>query len=186
MVAAHHTHRFVPVDILTASYRVVGKMMVSNTGIIGLLNNPNTSFMEIHDARLARIHMPTKLADHFEVIRLTKTHLLIVSLNRREDIGPQSLARGGYATTKQHQVLVTMQNYEAEGAIEWQGRFDFRVLMAEGTRDFIPLYNAKVTGVLRAYARKFVLCLKSVFKKKKGAFSENLNYETTSFRHSTK
>jgi len=58
------------------------------------------------------------------------------------------LARGGYATTKQYKVLVTMQNYEAEGAIEWQGRFDFRVLMAEGTRNFIPLYNAKVTGVL--------------------------------------
>ena len=143
-----HTHRFVPVDILTTSYRVVGKMMVSNTGIIGLLNNPNTSFMEVHDARLARIHMPTKLADHFEIIRLTKTHLLIVSLNRREDIGPQSLARGGYATVKQHNILVTMQNYEMEGFIEWQGRFDFRVLMAEGTRDFVPLYNAKVTGVL--------------------------------------
>lgn len=143
-----HTHHFVPVDVLTVSYRVVGKMMVSNTGIIGLLNNPNTSFMEIHDARLARIHMPTKLADHFEIIRLTKTNLLIVSLNRREDIGPQSLARGGYATTRQYESLVTMQNYEAEGAIEWQGRFDFRVLMAEGTRDFIPLYNAKVTGVL--------------------------------------
>ncbi len=143
-----HTHHFIPVDILTVSYRVVGKMMVSNTGIVGLLNNPNTSFMEIHDARLARIHMPTKLADHFEIVRLTKTHLLIVSLNRREDLGPQSLARGGYATTKQYEALVTMQNYEAEGAIEWQGRFDFRVLMAEGTRDFVPLYNAKVTGVL--------------------------------------
>ncbi|MBT3321137.1 MAG: hypothetical protein HN392_02520 [Anaerolineae bacterium] len=143
-----HTHHFIPVDILTVSYRVVGKMMVSNTGIIGLLNNPNSSFMEIHDARLARIHMPTKLADHFEVIRLTKTHLLIVSLNRREDIGPQALARAGYATTNQYEALVTMQNYEAEGSLEWQGRFDFRVLMAEGTRDFVPLYNAKVTGVL--------------------------------------
>ena len=143
-----HTHRFVPVDVLTVSYRVVGKMMVSNTGIIGLLNNPNTSFMEIHDARLARIHMPTKLADHFEVIRLTKKNLLIVSLNRREDIGPQALTRAGYATVKQYDILVTMQNYEAEGALEWQGRFDFRVLMAEGTRDFVPLYNAKVTGVL--------------------------------------
>jgi len=143
-----HTHRFVPVDILTVSYRIVGKMMVSNTGVIGLLNNPNTSFMEIHDARLARIHMPTKLADHFEVVRLTKTHLLMVSLNRREDIGPQSLARGGYSTVKQYEVLVTMQNYELEGYIEWQGRFDFRVMMAEGTRDFIPLYNAKAKGVL--------------------------------------
>lgn len=142
------THRFVPVDILTVSYRVVGKVMVSNTGIIGMLNNPNTAFMEIHDARLARIHMPTKLVDHFEIVRLTKNNLLIASLNRREDIGPKSLARAGYASTNQYEILIAMQNYEAEGAIEWQGRFDFRVLMAEGTRDFVPLYNAKLRGVL--------------------------------------
>ena len=147
-MAQSYTHRTIPVDILTASYRVVGNMMVSNTGIIGMLNNPNTSYLEVHDAKLARIHMPTKLADYFEIIRLTKTHLFLVSLTRREDIGPQSLARGGYKTTKAHEVLVTMQNYEVEGAIEWPGRFDFRVLMAEGTRDFIPLYDANVKGVL--------------------------------------
>jgi len=143
-----HTHRFVPVDILTTNYRVVGKVMVSNTGLIGILNNPNSGFAEIHDARLARIHMPTKLVDHFEVVRLSKDHLLIASLKRREDIGPKSLARAGYATTNQYEVLITMQNYEAEGAVEWQGRFDFRILMSEGTREFVPLYNANLRGVL--------------------------------------
>ena len=142
------THRFVPVDVLTASYRVVGKMMVSNTGVIGLLSNPNTDFIEIHDARLARIHMPTKLADHFKVVRMSKQHLFIVSLNRREDIGPKALARAGYSTVRQHKVLITSQSYEAEGALEWQGRLDFRVLMTEGTRDFVPLYNANLRGVL--------------------------------------
>ncbi|MBT7072831.1 MAG: hypothetical protein HN560_06005 [Anaerolineae bacterium] len=143
-----HTHRFVSVDMLTTSYRVVGKMMVSNTGIVGLLNNPNSSFMEIHDARLARIHMPTKLADHFEVIRLAKERLFVICLSREEDIGPQALARGGYVKTAQYPAFVTTQNYELEGNIEWQGRFDFRILMLEGTRDFIPLYDAKVTGIL--------------------------------------
>ncbi len=142
------THRFVSVDMLTTSYRVVGKTMVSNTGIIGMLNNPNSSFMEIHDARLARIHMPTKLADHFEVIRLAKERLFVICLSRDEDIGPQALARGGYVQTSQYPVFVTTQNYEIEGHLEWQGRFDFRVLMMEGTRDFIPLYDANITGIL--------------------------------------
>ena len=145
---ASRTHHFVPIDLLTTSYRVVGKMLVSNTGVVGKLNDPNTSFMEIHDAKLARIHMPTKLADHFEVVRLTKDRLLLASLSRREDIGPQALARGGYASTTPHEVWITIQNFEMEGAIEWQGRFDFRVLMAEGTRDFIPLYDANVVGTL--------------------------------------
>ncbi len=142
------THRFVSVDMLTTSYRVVGKMMVANTGAIGLLNNPNSSFIEIHDARLARIHMPTKLADHFDVIRLTKERLYMVSLSREEDIGPQSLTRSGYVQTRQYPVFITSQNYEMEGNIEWQGRFDFSLLMLEGTGNFIPLYDAKITGIL--------------------------------------
>ena len=142
------THRFVPIDLLTTSYRVVGKILVSNTGMVGKLNDPNTSFMEIHDAKLARIHMPTKLADHFEVIRLSKDRLLLASLSRREDIGPQALARGGYASTSQHEVWITIEDFEMKGVIEWQGRFDFRVLMSEGTRDFIPLYDANVVGTL--------------------------------------
>lgn len=142
------THHFVPIDLLTTSYRVVGKMLVSNTGVVGKLNDPSTSFMEIHDAKLARIHMPTKLADHFEIMRLTKERLLLASLSRREDIGPQALARGGYANTTQHEVWLTVQDFEMKGAIEWQGRFDFRVLMTEGTRDFIPLYDANVVGTL--------------------------------------
>lgn len=142
------THRFVSVDVLTTSYRVVGKMMVSNTGVIGFLNNPNSSFIEIHDARLARIHMPTKLADHFDIIQLAKERLDMVSLSRKEDIGPQAIARGGYAQTRSFPIFITTQNYEMEGKLEWQGRFDFSLLMIEGTRDFVPLYEANITGIL--------------------------------------
>ena len=53
-VTSPRTHRFISVDVLTTSYRIVGKTMVSSTGVIGMINNPNSSFMEIHDARLAR------------------------------------------------------------------------------------------------------------------------------------
>jgi len=142
------THRFVSVDVLTTSYRIVGKTMISHTGVIGMINNPNSSFLEIHDARLARIHMPTKLADHFETIRLSKERLYTISLSRVEDLGPQSIARGGYAQTNRHASFLTTQNYELEGEIEWQGRFDFSLLMKEGTSDFIPIYDVNITGIL--------------------------------------
>lgn len=142
------THRFVSVDVLTTSYRIVGKAMVSNTGAIGMINNPNTSFMQIHDARLARIHMPTKLADHFEIIRLSKERLYAISLSRAEDLGPQSIVHGGYAQTRRHATFLTAQNYEMEGEIEWQGRFDFSIMMKEGTSNFIALYDAKINGII--------------------------------------
>jgi hypothetical protein len=141
-------HRLLSADFVTLSYRVMGKMMVPNTGMVGMMNDTTTSFMEVMDAKLARIHMPTKLVGEYEIIDLVKTNLFAVCLTRREDIGPQALARGGYQNLAQYTIRVTTQVYELEGTLEWTGRFDFATVMVEGIRDFIPLYNATLTAIL--------------------------------------
>jgi hypothetical protein len=148
MDTAPRTHRFLPADILTSSFRVVGKVTVSTNGVMGLMNDPTHSYMEVLDARLARIHMPTKLVDHYEVIRLFKRQVFAIALARREDLGPQAVVRGGFSTVTEYPVRLTTQVYEIEGKIEYPGRFDFSALMAEGTRDFVPIFDATLTAVL--------------------------------------
>ncbi len=142
------THRFLPADILTSSYRVVGKVSVSTNGVMGLLNDPTHTYLEVLDARLARIHMPTKLVDHYEVIRLFKRQVFSIALARREDLGPAAVVRGGFASVTEYPVRLTTQVYEIEGKIEYPGRFDFSALMAEGSRDFIPIFDAILTAIL--------------------------------------
>ena len=142
------THRFLPVDILTSSYRVVGKVSVSTNGVMGLINDPTRTYLEVLDARLARIHMPTKLVDHFEMVRMFKQHVFAIALARREDLGPQAIVRGGYTNVTEYPIRVTTQVYEIEGSVEYPGRFDFAALMAEGTRDFIPIFDATLTAIL--------------------------------------
>jgi len=142
------THRLLAADFLTPSYRVVGKMMAPNTGVVGMLNDPTTSFMEVLDAKLARIHMPTKLVGEYNVIDVVRANIFAVCLTRREDVGPQALARGGYQNLTEYHIRATTQVYELEGTLEWAGRFDFAVIMVEGTRDFIPLYDATLTSIL--------------------------------------
>jgi hypothetical protein len=141
-------HRLLSADFLTQSYRVVGKMMVPNNGMVGMLNDTTTSFMEVVDAKLAPIHMPTKLVGEYEIIDVVKTNLFAVCLTRREDAGPQALARGGYQTLRKYPIRVTTQVYELEGILEWAGRFDFASVMLEGSRSFVPLYNATLTAIL--------------------------------------
>jgi hypothetical protein len=148
MLEPSPTHRVLAADFLTPSYRVVGKLMVPNTGIIGMVNDPVTQFMEVNDAKLARIHMPTKLVGEYSVIDVVKTNVFAVCLTRREDVGPQALARGGFQNLTQYKIRVTSQVYELEGTLEWVGRFDFATVMVEGTRDFVPLYDAKLTAIL--------------------------------------
>jgi hypothetical protein len=148
MDTAPRTHRFLPVDILTSSYRVVGKVSVSTNGVMGVMNDPTHTYMEVMDARLARIHMPTKLVDHYDVVRMFKRQIFAIALARREDLGPQAVVRGGFASVTEYPVRVTTQVYEIEGKVEYAGRFDFSALMAEGTRDFVPIFDATLTAVL--------------------------------------
>jgi hypothetical protein len=148
MDTSPRTHRFVSVDILTPSYRVVGKVMVTSTGVTGLLNDVTKSYMEVQDARLARIHMPTKLVTHYDMIRMVKSHLFVVCAARREDLGPTALVRGGYAQIIEYKIWLTTQVFELEGTLEWPGRFDFTAIMSDGTRDFVPIFGAQLTAIL--------------------------------------
>jgi hypothetical protein len=142
------TFRFLPADILTSGYRVVGKLMATTTGVMGMMNDGTHSSMEVHDAKLARLHMPTKLVDHFELVRMMKKQILAVCMARREDLGPNALVRGGYSNINEYPVRITTQMFELEGILEIPGRFDFPALMSDGSRNFIPVFNASLTAIL--------------------------------------
>lgn len=148
MDTSPRTYRFLPADIYTSGYRVVGKVMVSTNGIMGVLNDITKSHLELHDARMARIHMPTKLVDHFEIVRLVKSQVFVICAARREDLGPSQLQRGGYSSVSAMPVRLTTQVYEIEGKIEVAGRFDFSMMIADKARNFIPVYEAVMTAIL--------------------------------------
>lgn len=122
--------------------------MVTSHGAMGMLNDPTHSSLDVNDARLARLHMPTKLVDHFEVVRMMKRQIHAVCLSRREDLGPQALVRGGYSHVVEYSVRIVTQVFEVEGMMELPGRFDFAAIMADGTRDFLPVFNATLTAIL--------------------------------------
>jgi hypothetical protein len=142
------TYRFVLSDILTSGYRVVGKIMATSNGAMGMLNDNTHSAMEVNDARLARLHMPTKLVDHFELVRMMKKSVHAVCLARREDLGPQAIVRGGYTSVVEYPVRISTLMFEIEGTMELPGRFDFTTIMTDGSREFIPVFNATLTAIL--------------------------------------
>lgn len=142
------TYRFVLSDILTAGYRVAGKIAVTTHGAMGFLNDPSHSTLEIHDARLARLHMPTKLVDHFELVRTMKKQIHAVCLPRREDLGPHAIVRGGFTNAIEYPLRLTTSMFEVEGIMELPGRFDFASLVTDGSREFLPIFNATLSAIL--------------------------------------
>jgi hypothetical protein len=142
------TYRFILADILTSGYRVAGKIAVTAHGAMGFLNDPTHSTLEIHDARMARLHMPTKLVDHFEIVRTLKRQIHAVCLPRREDLGPHALVRGGFTNAVEYSIRLTTSMFEIDGTMELPGRFDFASLVTDGTREFLPVFNATLSAIL--------------------------------------
>ncbi len=147
MASALPTRQIV-VDVLTPSYRIVGKIMVSHTGMIGVLNDRTTSVMEVREASMARLDTPTKLVDRFRVARVVKQRVFAVCMSRRDDVGSMSWARGGYGYQYDYPVKITSPVFELEGIFEWSERFDLHAVLVEGSRDFLPLFDADVRAVL--------------------------------------
>lgn len=148
MDTSQRTYRFLPADVYIAGFRVVGKVMVSTNGIMGVFNDSTKSHIEIHDARMARIHMPTKLVDHYEIVRLVKAQVNVVCAARREDLGPTGIVRGGYSNVTELQARIATNVFEIEGKLQVAGRFDFVTLTSDKTRNFIPMFEATLTAIL--------------------------------------
>jgi hypothetical protein len=148
MDSSPRTYRFLPADVYTSGYRVVGKIMVTTNGIMGIMNDITKSHVEIHDARLARIHMPTKLVDHYEVVRLVKVQVFALCSARREDLGPTGIVRGGYSNISELPAHLSTSVFELEGKLQVAGRFDFVTMISDKTRNFIPIFDATLTAIL--------------------------------------
>jgi hypothetical protein len=142
------TNRHISADFFTPSYRIVGKIAVPSIGVMGFLNDPSSSFAEIHDARLARLHMPTKLVDHYQMVKVLKSQLFAICLARREDLGSQAVLRASSSRISEYPVRIATPIYDLVGALEWVGRFESSAIMAEDARDFMPIYDASLTAIL--------------------------------------
>ncbi len=134
------------VDVLTSSHRIVGLVGVT-AGILAVLADHTTSFMDIREARMGRISLGNKLGQALPQVRVVRSQILALSLDRREDIGPQVGPRPAYGRTFKYNVRLTTPVYEMEGTLDWPGSFDFSIMMTDGTCDFIPLYDASLGAI---------------------------------------
>jgi hypothetical protein len=141
-------HRSILADVLLPSARIVGKIQVPNSGLIGLMNDSTRSVMEVREANLARVDKPKELVDRFRVMRVIKSRVFVISLSRPDDVGPAAWVSGGYGYQYDYPVRIISPVFELDGTFKWSERFDPHAIMVEGTRNFLPLFDAIVKTAL--------------------------------------
>jgi hypothetical protein len=137
----------VHVDLLTPSYRISCRIITGPSGLIGQLNDSNTSLLDLEDVYYSRLTQPAKIISHLETAHLAKNNLTLVVLSRREDLGPQSLSRGGYSRLMPVPVLITTATFEIQGSIDVVSKFDLSEYLMGGAGRFINVYGASALMV---------------------------------------
>lgn len=77
-----------------------------------------------------------------------RSKIVAVILSSRSEIGPVSIARGGYSTLNTHFVHIFLEGYEIKGGMETPGKVDFASILAEKETGFSPLLSAHLEAVL--------------------------------------
>ena len=140
--------RNIPAEFLTVNHYIFGQVLVSNTGMLGILCDSTTSFVELNDASVARIVKPDKIINYASSMWLVKDRVICVCLNKPDYIGSTSLARSSYTRVYQYPVQLTTSVFEIQGTLEWAGRFDFSIVMSEGSNPFLTIYDARISATL--------------------------------------
>jgi hypothetical protein len=142
------SNRPVSVEVYTATHRIIGRVMPGSGGLYSYLNLPTRSSIEIEGAHLTRLHQPGRLVARYPRIWLGKDRIAAVLLSSRSEIGPVSIARGGYSTLITHNVHILIAGYELKGGMEAPGKVDFEAILAEKETGFSPLLTAQLEAVL--------------------------------------
>jgi hypothetical protein len=137
----------ISVDVLTSSYRLKGELKRSHSGVMSILNDPTSSFIELQDVSMGRIVSGDNLTQTMSVAQVLKSQIMALCFEHREDLMLQPLSRGTYLRPIRYPISVTTPVYEIDGIYEWNGRLDLAVIMRQDASSFVPLYDASLGAI---------------------------------------
>jgi hypothetical protein len=133
--------------LFTQNYRVNGMIAVTGAGLVGVVNDPTDSFIELEDASLVRLHRPQEIVAQFTVWSMVKARIIALLCEKTSDLGRITVVRAGFTRQISYRIWASLLGFEMFGVLESPGKFDFSSQMFQGTRQFTPLFNATLIPV---------------------------------------
>jgi len=129
-------------DIFSDSHRISTQMSLRGRILSDMLNDANTSYLELDIAYVSRIDHPGEiLADYsLSIVRKDRLTFIVVAT-----MGDMALKQNPAMKMGQRMwpVYITVPGFEISGIIEAPNNIDLRTLMATGVERFIPVFDGK-------------------------------------------
>jgi hypothetical protein len=138
----------VNVDFFSDIHRISCQVEVGSTGLIGMMNDVNSSLVTVRNAYVSRLQQPAKIIANFEEAHLAKAALALGMVNRREDLGPQAYIRGGYSKVLSAPAMFAMTAFEVRATVEFPARFDPDAILVGGSGKYTVAFNATIHAML--------------------------------------
>ncbi|RMD47516.1 MAG: hypothetical protein D6835_07245 [Candidatus Thermofonsia bacterium] len=168
--------QLINMDLFTDAYRVTSRALVGAGGIHAELGNPNSSFLELQDAYISRIHKPGEIIASYSICAFRKDNINFIVLNDRRDGIPVGTQHGRSIFTRGREVttFLTVPNFEIQGDIMHEGKLAPREILVQSIGRFQLVFSAKATASLVpeiSYSGDLIL----VHKERIGIFCLDLN-----------
>jgi hypothetical protein len=144
MIMAQVGSRRLTADIFADSHRLSTQMALRGRVLSDILNDNNTSYLELDMAYVSRIDHPGEiLADYaLSIVRKDRLSFVVIASGLEMALKQNQAT---YVYRRQWPVFVTVPYFEITGQIEAPANIDLRALMATGVERFVPVYNATAT-----------------------------------------
>lgn len=144
--------QLVHMDLFTDAYRVSGRAMVGAGGIHGELGNPDSDFLELHDAYISRIQEPGEIIISYTIAAFRKENInFIVLQDRRHGIpvGSQH-GRSVFVRGRSVEVFVTLPSFEIVGKVMYEGSPTPSAILTQSIGRFQLVFEAKASASIFA------------------------------------
>ncbi len=135
-------------DLFTDAYRVTGRASVGVGGIHAELGNPNSKYLELHDAYISRMHDPGNIIANYQIAAFRKDNInFIVLQDRREGIpvGTQH-GRSIFTRGRSIPIFLTVPSFEIAGEAMHEGKFSAREILVQSMGSFQLIFAAKASA----------------------------------------
>ncbi|MCZ7670613.1 MAG: hypothetical protein M5U34_27400 [Chloroflexi bacterium] len=138
-------NQIINTDMFTDAYRVTGRVLVGTGGIHAELANPNSSFLELQDAYVSRIHQPGEIVAHYKVAAFRKDNInFIVLQDRRGRYSGRYAARPFHLYKRSFCArFLTVPSFEISGEIMHDGKVAPLEILVQSVGRFLLIFSAK-------------------------------------------
>jgi hypothetical protein len=130
---------FIAADFFTHTYRISARADTRKRSLANHLNDRLTSYLELHETFVSRLHKPSEIVASYKLASLRKDSITFVILAAEKETSERHAY--GYFAKQLCDVFLTVPSFEIRGKLQVTGKLDLHAFLVKGTENFISISN---------------------------------------------